>query len=32
LADGLDLGGAAMELRSARRHGSHLFLRYALTR
>jgi riboflavin biosynthesis pyrimidine reductase len=31
LAHGLDLGGAAFELLSARRHGSHLFLRYALT-
>ncbi|HWZ87212.1 MAG TPA: dihydrofolate reductase family protein [Polyangiaceae bacterium] len=30
LADGLDLGGAQLELLSARRHGSHLFLRYAL--
>lgn len=29
LADGLDLGGKKMELLSARRHGSHLFLRYA---
>ena len=28
LADGLDLGGAPFELLSARRHGSHLFLRY----
>jgi len=32
LADGLDLGGAPFELLSARRHGSHLFLRYALAR
>ncbi|HYQ40869.1 MAG TPA: dihydrofolate reductase family protein [Polyangiaceae bacterium] len=31
LADGLDLGGAACELVSARRHGSHLFLGYALS-
>lgn len=30
LADGLDLTGTSLELRSARRHGSHLFLRYAL--
>ena len=30
LADGLDLGGAPAELLSARRHGSHLFLRYGL--
>ncbi len=29
LADGLDLGGEPVELLSARRHGSHLFLRYA---
>jgi len=29
LAEGLDLSGAAFELRSARRHGSHLFLSYA---
>jgi riboflavin biosynthesis pyrimidine reductase len=29
LADGLDLGGKKLELLSARRHGSHLFLRYA---
>jgi len=28
LADGLDLGGAPLELASARRHGSHLFLSY----
>jgi len=32
LADGLDLGGRKMELLSARRHGSHLFLRYAFDR
>jgi len=32
LAHGLDLGGAPLELLSARRHQSHLFLRYALTR
>jgi riboflavin biosynthesis pyrimidine reductase len=32
LAAGLDLGGAAFELASVRRHGSHLFLRYALAR
>ena len=32
LADGLDLGGAPFDLLSARRHGSHLFLRYALAR
>lgn len=30
LADGLDLSGAGCELASARRHGSHLFLSYAL--
>jgi riboflavin biosynthesis pyrimidine reductase len=30
LTDGLDLGGAALELSAVRRHGSHLFLRYAL--
>jgi riboflavin biosynthesis pyrimidine reductase len=29
LADGLDLGGTKLDLLSARRHGSHLFLRYA---
>jgi riboflavin biosynthesis pyrimidine reductase len=28
LVDGVDLGGKALELASARRHGSHLFLRY----
>lgn len=28
LADGLDLDGAKLELASARRHGSHLFLSY----
>jgi len=28
LADGVDLGGAGLELASARRHGSHLFLSY----
>ena len=32
LADGLDLSGASFELLSARRHRSHLFLRYALQR
>ena len=32
LADGLDLSGAKLELLSARRHGSHLLLRYALQR
>ncbi|MEO8905832.1 MAG: dihydrofolate reductase family protein [Polyangiaceae bacterium] len=32
LAEGLDLSGAKLELASARRHGSHLFLRYALQR
>ena len=32
LAEGFDLGGAAFELLSARRHGSHLFLRYASVR
>jgi riboflavin biosynthesis pyrimidine reductase len=32
LADGLDLAGARFELLSARRHDSHLFLRYALTK
>ena len=30
LADGLDLVGAPLELLSLRRHGSHLFARYAL--
>ena len=30
LADGLDLAGAPLELLSARRHRSHLFLRYAM--
>jgi len=30
LAEGLDLGRAGGELRSVRRHGSHLFLSYAL--
>ena len=30
LADGMDLGGNPMDLLSLRRHGSHLFLRYAL--
>ncbi len=30
LAQGLDLSGTTCELRSARRHGSHLFLSYAL--
>jgi len=30
LAQGLDLSGTTFELRSARRHGSHLFLSYAL--
>ncbi len=30
LADGIDLGGRPLELLAARRHGSHLFLRYAL--
>ena len=30
LTHGLDLGGAPLELLSARRHESHLFLRYAL--
>ena len=29
LAEGFDLSGAACELQSARRHGSHLFLSYA---
>jgi riboflavin biosynthesis pyrimidine reductase len=32
LADGLDLGGTALELLSVRRHRSHLFLRYAVAR
>ena len=32
LTEGLDLGGARLELTSARRHGSHLFLRYAFSR
>ncbi|MEI9948406.1 MAG: dihydrofolate reductase family protein [Pseudomonadota bacterium] len=31
LAQGLDLSGATFELCSARRHGSHLFLSYALS-
>jgi riboflavin biosynthesis pyrimidine reductase len=30
LAEGFDLSGAPLELQSARRHGSHLFLSYAL--
>ena len=30
LIAGVDLGGLALELTSARRHGSHLFLRYAV--
>ena len=30
LCDGLDLGGAQLDLLSVRRHGSHLFQRYAL--
>jgi riboflavin biosynthesis pyrimidine reductase len=30
LADGVDLGGRAMELTSVRRHESHLYLRYRL--
>jgi riboflavin biosynthesis pyrimidine reductase len=30
LVDGWDLGGVPLELLSARRHGSHLFLRYAV--
>jgi riboflavin biosynthesis pyrimidine reductase len=30
LLDGVDLAGAALTLASARRHGSHLFLRYRL--
>jgi riboflavin biosynthesis pyrimidine reductase len=32
LCDGIDLNGAALELLSVRRHGSHLFQRYALSR
>jgi riboflavin biosynthesis pyrimidine reductase len=32
LTDGLDLGGARLELDSVRRHGSHLFLRYTFNR
>ena len=32
LADGLDLAGSACELLSVRRHGSHLFSRYAFDR
>lgn len=32
LAEGLDLAGTALELRSLRRHGSHLFHRYRLKR
>ena len=31
LVDGVDLGGRPLELASARRHGSHLFLRYGVT-
>jgi riboflavin biosynthesis pyrimidine reductase len=30
LVEGVDLGGHGLELMSVRRHGSHLFLRYAL--
>jgi 5-amino-6-(5-phosphoribosylamino)uracil reductase len=30
LIDGVDLAGRPLELSSARRHGSHLFLRYSL--
>jgi riboflavin biosynthesis pyrimidine reductase len=30
LTNGVDLAGASLDLVSARRHGSHLFLRYAL--
>jgi riboflavin biosynthesis pyrimidine reductase len=30
LTNGLDLGGTPLDLLSARRHGSHLFLRYSL--
>jgi riboflavin biosynthesis pyrimidine reductase len=32
LADGRDLGGAALALASVKRHGSHLFLRYMVER
>jgi riboflavin biosynthesis pyrimidine reductase len=32
LCNGIDLNGAALELLSVRRHGSHLFQRYALSR
>ena len=32
LTDGVDLAGARFELNSVRRHGSHLFLRYAFIR
>jgi riboflavin biosynthesis pyrimidine reductase len=32
LTEGFDLGGAQLDLLSARRQGSHLFLRYALKR
>ncbi len=32
LTEGLDLNGARLDLQSARRHGSHLFLRYAFNR
>jgi len=32
LTEGLDLSGAQLNLLSARRHGSHLFLRYGLQR
>ena len=31
LTNGLDLGGAALELLSLRRHGSYVFSRYALS-
>ena len=31
LVEGVDLAGKPLELSSVRRHGSHLFLRYALT-
>jgi len=32
LTDGLDLAGAPLELASARRHGSHLFLSYVASK
>jgi hypothetical protein len=32
LVEGADVGGTQLELLSARRHGSHLFLRYSVLR